>query len=342
MAARRQIGINVGLAVKVFPFYLTPPALQPVRDILKAAAMHTPFAFLICLLLHSVSSFSDSITQVPLADGSVSEAQYRWAGPGVYRIISYASKYAVSLNTSEPTSGVVAMPPVDEDNAQRWLIAVVSPTEAMIINNGTGAILSATKDTRFTRATSTPPYDQKARWTFDFAKYRDFPDHPLLVTNVGRKDTALDLSRSNTKAGTPVLSYPIHKTPAENQAWLLEYLEGTPPAPEPPAPEPPAPSCDFPETDQQALRGNVIDDCVYDYFGREMKRNAQECYDWCKTFEKEWAVRSYVFWSALDPGSPNGWGDLGVCRAYQTKSYHFFVGNSSGIAFGGDISLPYN
>ncbi|KAL8956137.1 MAG: hypothetical protein Q9193_006254, partial [Seirophora villosa] len=353
-------------------------------------------------------------------------------------------------------------PIADDDNAQRWLIAPVSTTEAIIINNGTGTILSATKDSISTIGTPTPPYNQYARWILDGYKFGEFPDRPVLVKNVGRKNTALDLSRSKSKAGTPILSFPIHKTPAANQAWLFEYLEGPPPppappapeppAPEPPAPEPPAPSCDFQETDQQALRGNVvdeclsglfsstltesaqgcydnmkqflangvqsyvfiaytdpgspggggdwghcsgykplsyhflvanssgtafggditlpyegppapeppapscdfqksdqqalrgnvIDDCVYHYFGKERKRNAQECYEWCKRYEKEWGVRSYVFWSALDPGSPNGWGDLGDCRAYQTESYHYFVGNSSGIAFGGDLSLPYN
>lgn len=71
--------------------------------------MHTPFAFLICLFLHLVSSFSDLKFQAPLADGSTSKAQYGLGFPGVYRIISYASKYAVSLNTSDPTTGVVAM-----------------------------------------------------------------------------------------------------------------------------------------------------------------------------------------------------------------------------------------
>ncbi|KAL8872110.1 MAG: hypothetical protein Q9174_002199, partial [Haloplaca sp. 1 TL-2023] len=36
-------------------------------------------------------------------------------------------------------------PRVDNDNAQRWLISDVSKNEKMIINNGTGAVLTALK-----------------------------------------------------------------------------------------------------------------------------------------------------------------------------------------------------
>ncbi|KAL8913489.1 MAG: hypothetical protein Q9171_001677 [Xanthocarpia ochracea] len=88
------------------------------------------------------------------------------------------------MNTSECTTGLVAMPPVDNDNAQRWLIADVSATEKMLINNGTGANLCAIKGSSFTRATSTPPYDLKARWTIDFDRYSDYPGSRHLLEHL--------------------------------------------------------------------------------------------------------------------------------------------------------------
>ncbi|KAL8871120.1 MAG: hypothetical protein Q9174_002981 [Haloplaca sp. 1 TL-2023] len=189
--------------------------------------------------------------------------------------MSYSSKYAVSMNTSEPATGVVA-----------------------------------------------------------------------IVENVGRKNTGLDLSGSKTPAGTPILSYPIHKTPTKNQAWLLEYLEGPrqapePPVPEPPAPEPipptrPKPECDFPETNQQALRGNIVLDCFAGQWSSRFASNAQECYNMMKP-----DYPSYVFASWSDPGSPGTEFDSGDCHGFSSPSYVYFLGNSSGTGFGGDLTLPY-
>lgn len=71
--------------------------------------MHIPLASLTSLLLRFDLSFPDNHPQVPLAYGPTTEANYGYAGPGVYRIVSYPSKYAVSLNTSESTTGLVAM-----------------------------------------------------------------------------------------------------------------------------------------------------------------------------------------------------------------------------------------
>ncbi|KAL9636394.1 MAG: hypothetical protein Q9204_002275 [Flavoplaca sp. TL-2023a] len=142
--------------------------------------MHIPLAPLTSLLLRFDFSFSDNVLQVPLAYSPTTEANYGYAGPGVYRIVSFANKYAVSLNTSESTTGLVAMPPIDGDNAQRWLIADVSATEKVLINNGTGANLCAIKGSDATRATLTPPYDLTERWTVDFQRYSDYPGSPVM------------------------------------------------------------------------------------------------------------------------------------------------------------------
>ncbi|KAL8960132.1 MAG: hypothetical protein Q9183_005515, partial [Haloplaca sp. 2 TL-2023] len=172
------------------------------------------------------------------------------------------------------------------------------------------------------------------------------------VRNIGRQGTTLDLSGSKTPAGTPILAYPIQRTPKKNQAWLLEYLETPPkapeppvpepPAPEPPAPEPPAPSCDFPETEQQALRGNVVENCVFGFFTSTLTNTARQCYDNIKQFHESNGVQSYVFTSFTHPGGPGGEGEAGECRGYKAFSYHYLVANSSGTAFGGDVALPYD
>lgn len=71
--------------------------------------MHILLASLTSLLLYSGFSFSDVVPQVPLTYSLGTEPTYGYTGPGVYRILSYSNKYAVSLNTSESTTGLVAM-----------------------------------------------------------------------------------------------------------------------------------------------------------------------------------------------------------------------------------------
>ena len=70
--------------------------------------MHIPLASLTSLLLRFDFS-SDIDPQVPLVYGPTTEATYGYAGPGVYRIVSYSNNYAVSLNTSDSTTGLVTM-----------------------------------------------------------------------------------------------------------------------------------------------------------------------------------------------------------------------------------------
>lgn len=71
--------------------------------------MYISLASLTSLLLYSGFSFSDLVPQVPLTYGPSTEPFYGYIGPGVYRIVSYSNNYAVSLNTSESTTGLVTM-----------------------------------------------------------------------------------------------------------------------------------------------------------------------------------------------------------------------------------------
>ncbi|KAL9637457.1 MAG: hypothetical protein Q9204_001878 [Flavoplaca sp. TL-2023a] len=294
--------------------------------------MHIPFASLTSIFLRFDFSSSVNHPQIPLTDGPNIEASYGYVGPGVYRIVSYVNKFAVSLNTSQSTTGLVAMPPVDNDNAQRWLIADVSATEKMLINNGTGANLCAIKGSTTTRATLTPPYDLTARWTIDFDKYSDFAGSPVMLTNVGRENTVLDLRGNQNKAGTHIITYPVNKPRSNNQAWLLEYLESPPPAPD---------LCNFPEADQQALRGDVVPQCNKFNVSHTYTYSAEHCYESMKEDEEKYNIQSYVWSSSSNPGSPDWDWSYGECTGYTARSYRFFVGNSTGSSFGGDLKLPF-
>lgn len=74
----------------------------------RKITMQILLAALTCLLLHSTFSSSIIIPQVPLCYAPTTEASYGYAGPGVYRILSYVNSYAVSLNTSDSTTGLVS------------------------------------------------------------------------------------------------------------------------------------------------------------------------------------------------------------------------------------------
>ncbi|KAL8868616.1 MAG: hypothetical protein Q9174_004871 [Haloplaca sp. 1 TL-2023] len=166
------------------------------------------------------------VPQLPLNQPpGTTEAKYGYVGPGIYRIISYSSNYAVSLNTSESTTGIVSMPLEVDNDAQKWLITNVSETEKTIINDGTKAILTALRGNDIIFACSNtiethllsqainphsppriPPYELFDHWVMDFERYSDFTNAPVMITNVGKKNTALDLTDSRQQAGTPVLS----------------------------------------------------------------------------------------------------------------------------------------
>ena len=98
------------------------------------------------------------------------------------------------------------------------------------------------------------------------------------LKNFGRRNTALDLSKSQKNAGTPVLSHPINNPRTKNQAWLLEHLESLPSVQATPAPLAPGP-CEFPEADQQALRGGVVEECNKFRFANTVTQSALDCYD---------------------------------------------------------------
>ncbi|KAI4218396.1 MAG: hypothetical protein L6R36_008976 [Xanthoria steineri] len=178
-----------------------------------------------------------------------------------------------------------------------------------------------------------PPYDLKAHWTFDFDIYKDYTGSPVMLKNLGRKNTALDLSGSKKPAGSPVLAYPINNQ--TNQAWLLEYLETVTPAPPPPGP------CEFPERDQKAMRGSIVEECVTFTWFTSAFPNAEECYNWMNSFPKEYGILSYVFFAATIPGSPDSGSTWSECRGYYGRSYLYFVGNATGPGFGGDLALPF-
>ena len=71
--------------------------------------MQISLATLTCLLLRSTFSSSVIVPQVPLNYAPTIGANYGYAGPGVYRIVNYAGSTALSLNTSESTTGLVGM-----------------------------------------------------------------------------------------------------------------------------------------------------------------------------------------------------------------------------------------
>ena len=133
------------------------------------------------------------------------------------------------------------------------------------------------------------------------------------------------------KAGTPILSYPMNSTKSKNQAWLLEYLGPSLPGP-----------CDFPEADQKALRGNVVDECDNWAYVHMTTGNAKECWERVRDLKDVFKLESYVFTSNVEPGSPDGQGSPGDCYGYQARSYRFFVGSSTGSGFGGDLALPFS
>ena len=62
---------------------------------------------LISVLSCSALATSAIIPQVPLDYAKAEEAKYGYTGPGVYRLISLATSYAVSLNGSEPGAALV-------------------------------------------------------------------------------------------------------------------------------------------------------------------------------------------------------------------------------------------
>ena len=69
----------------------------------------TSLTSLTSLLSYSALTFSAIIPQVPLDYDPAPEGSYGYKGPGTYRITSYLNNYAVSLNTSDSTTGIVAL-----------------------------------------------------------------------------------------------------------------------------------------------------------------------------------------------------------------------------------------
>lgn len=118
---------------------------------------------------------------------------------------------------------------------------------------------------------------------------------------------------------------------SKNQAWLLEYLGPSSPGP-----------CDFPEADQKALRGNVVDECDKWASVYIVTWTAKECWEELRDLGDQFNIESYVFTSNVKPGSPDGQGTWGGCYGYRARSYRFFVGNSTGSGFGGDLALPFS
>ncbi|KAL8935067.1 MAG: hypothetical protein Q9216_005601 [Gyalolechia sp. 2 TL-2023] len=163
--------------------------------------------------------------QIPVERTTLSLADYEFTGPGTYRIISTLSSLAVSADPSNP-AGMVSAPVIDDDNAQRWVVADtgMGSKRYMIFNNGTGAALSANKGADLywrTAAVATPPYDTLAHWTFDSV---DATGKPVVMTNIGRSGRVLDLRGSERPAGTPIISYPPNKPVTPNQRWYFQYL----------------------------------------------------------------------------------------------------------------------
>ncbi|KAI4246975.1 MAG: hypothetical protein L6R40_001640 [Gallowayella cf. fulva] len=139
-----------------------------------------PFAF----LLASIAA-STVISQIPFAPDAVSDEpnnHFKWLGPGLYRLISYATQYAASLNDTSEGASIVAKPSNGTDDTQVWLLAVYTRNESgvLLFNKATGGLLSAYQSKKPTRAVATPPHDKKARWSMDFDTYKNIPGNPVV------------------------------------------------------------------------------------------------------------------------------------------------------------------
>ncbi|KAL8945619.1 MAG: hypothetical protein Q9222_007862 [Ikaeria aurantiellina] len=84
--------------------------------------------------------------QLPLEPAAAAVgSKYRYRGPGFYRLVNYATPYAVGLNSSSEETTVVSAVQADNDDTQIWQVGEYSDdsSEFMIINKATGGTLVA-------------------------------------------------------------------------------------------------------------------------------------------------------------------------------------------------------
>ena len=132
----------------------------------------------------------------------------------------------------------------------------------------------------------------------------------------------------------PVVPSPPKPTTSTTSTKTVPTPEPTKPAPGP---------CDRPEADQKALRGDVLKECPSGLYLTNHASTARECYDRLRKPDRESiGLRSYVFTSQTEPGSPIG-GILPEfnCAGYRERSYRYFKGSPTGSAFGGDLTLDF-
>ncbi|KAE8374396.1 ricin B lectin domain-containing protein [Aspergillus bertholletiae] len=114
---------------------------------------------------------------------------------------------------------------------QKWQLASAGHDQFFILNNETGAYLTAdakpTGGVVLTTGSLVSPTNKRARWTIESAKEKHAHMHGNSIRSVADPSQVLDLSHSDSKNGTPILVYPDHGT--KNQQWVLEQLDAPPP-----------------------------------------------------------------------------------------------------------------
>ncbi|KAL8911370.1 MAG: hypothetical protein Q9172_007686 [Xanthocarpia lactea] len=160
-----------------------------------------------------------------------------------------------------------------------------------------------------------PTYKEEltVQLTLEFhVRYLDSPVRPqkALDHRFRRIQRLPRILRHSEDGGHSVLSYPVNNPRTKKQAWLLEHLESHPSVTPTPAPPEPGP-CEFPEADQQALRGHMVQKWSKFRFANTVTQSARDCYDEMKLDAEEYNIQSYVFTSSVELGSPSGQGTWG-------------------------------
>lgn len=198
--------------------HLSTPLLGVFYGVLAGASVIT-------LDIHQ-APLDHSVTCKTVANNGyevTAEPEYGYKGPGVYQIISLQAPERVAAKASGATgAGVVSSNPAAEEFAQQWFFADWGYNHSLIINRQTGGPLTSLGNGKQTEA-APGPVSTRNIWKIEAAQQG--PNGSVVLRNALYNDLVLDLTASNPRPDTPIISYPLNGprgTP--NQIWLLKHL----------------------------------------------------------------------------------------------------------------------